>query len=221
MKKSNKQAFKTILIKNYLEQVMNEQIFVYYNLTNGFKQLKRDITTTNGHGVFVLVEMIDDIEESATISGCNIKAISSKFDNIELLREELKLELPDDIKLLLLIIPKMISFNRETIFTFRQFEALKNQILSLDNNIMYNIFNRLMNDNLFNSYKVVYGLNEIMRDAQFNPLVLMFGERNIDQFQFNQAKNNLKRLTIKMISMEEITNYDLKSKYVKELIEIV
>ena len=214
-----------VLVKNYIDDVYHtDKIWLYESVSDGLKKLKEDLVMIepNVMNLFCLVDFVDDFEdEMIKGTACMLKA-KSRFDNINLLRNLICLEdLPRNVELLMMVVPKSLMFNNEIGFTIQRFEELKNEIMECDDETCYKVFNRLVNDVAFGNKSVSNGMEDIIKDAKYNPFTLMFGERDITNEQKEIMKRNLTKMSVKVVRLNEIVDHDLKSKYVRELMEEV
>ena len=213
------------LIKNYIEDLYHtDSIWLYENVSDGLKRLKKDLemVDVNKLNIYCLIDFVEDIEDEMVKGTACLAKTKSRFDNINLLRNLICLEdLPRNVELLMMMVPKVLLFNREICFTIQRFDELKNEIMNCDDETCYKVFNRLVNDLTFNGRMVTDGMENIIRDAKYNPFTLMFGEKDITNEQKEIMKRNLTKLSVKVVLLSEITSHDLKGKYVNELMEDV
>ena len=207
------EKFKTCVIRNFMEHItQNQTVFIYQSITDGFERLKRDMKENS---VYVLVDTIDDIEEAMS-NGCMTKNML-KFDNMSILKNVLKLDLKDNVELHLLIIKNTFIVNDEVKYKIEEFEMLKNEILAMPENKCYRVFNYIINDGTYNDEETIESLQTIIYEAKHSVLELTFGNRAITNDDFDKMKNNLSKIHVEVVDLTNLTRYDLKSKFLREL----
>ena len=224
MTKKITEKLRQLVIRNYLEsEYQTDSIWLYYGISDGMKRIKDDMKEVSSDklSVFCLVDMYGDVEEEMMKSiACAVKNKMLKFDKMEVLRNVLRLQdVPDNAVLLMLIMPKNLLYDGEVRFALQRFNELKADIMSCDTETRYKIFNRLANDLTYDEKMVMFGLDDIIRDAKFNSFTLMFGRRDISYEDSERMKNNLEHTDVRIVKINDMIQYDLRSRYVGELLE--
>lgn len=225
-----KSSLVQLLVQNYLEQEFDtKSVFVYDEIINDVDVFDKDLTQieqlvteirsrkrlTNKLTIHAFLGVVPD----AYLYSYEVK--SGVNDYIFLFNHLMQLiskcKYPDKTKLELITVPDGFNscFDEEKA-DLEQFEDLKQQIFSdkFNENDRYLLFNAFANDNTLKRTRITSALIIAMSKCENNKLTSGMYKNNITNEEYEMLKNNFKKVSIRVLTYEELVSKELQ----KELI---
>ena len=223
-----KPLFIQLLVQNYMKhKYETKRVFIYPEMINDFEIIAEELQKNNNlyyndkmKPKLTFQVLISNIPAESYLESYEVKHGKEYYLNrFHHLKQIItKLPYPENTKLILALVPSEYNFNIELLNNPDEFDVLKTKLLSLDEETQKQIFNSIINDTSLEQKNINVALNELISNAE-NGLLKIYGdERNITNDVFNQLRNNLMSVEIKIITLEELESVEMTSSDIHDML---
>ena len=212
-RKSELSFFVQAMVQNYLgHQYNSSNVFIYPELINCIDVFKREVEHVASPHI-LLEQLGNDYVSTYDIKYGDVEYLTKTQHLIQLIT---KIQYPIDTKLILLFVPSNGSADLKNVI--EAFNKLRQQILSLDEQKRYMVFNALCNERERNCSNIINTLTTILINLENNELKHDFGEKNLTVDDAKSIEENFKKVEIKTLTLNELEKYPMAPAFQHEYV---